>query len=79
MINFKRIKVSEYIKANFLPPFPCSQTIIRSIKQGTIPGSQLGGLWFVHVDDSGNPIRELNEFEIEALKMYQDYQIVASQ
>lgn len=73
MPNYKLKKVSEFIRENYAEPLPCSQTIIRAINKGTIPGSRVGGLWYVHVDDSGNIARELNEFELEAFRLYKEW------
>lgn len=73
MNKFKRQKVSAYIKQNFVAPYPGTESIIRGIKNKEIPGASFCGRWYVHVDDNGDLVRELNEFEIEALKMHLEH------
>lgn len=42
-----KIKVSEYIRRHFDPPYPDRRTVIAWIKSGQLNGERLGNQWFV--------------------------------
>lgn len=55
-----RMLLSEYRKTAFVGRAPTPNTLKSWIREGSLPGEKLGGLWFVHVDESGNPRSSLN-------------------
>lgn len=55
--KFFRLAVSEFRIQAFAGRPPSALTIRRMIERRELPGEKLGGKWFVHVDESGQPVK----------------------
>ena len=56
--RFLRLAVAEFRSQAFAGRPPSTLTIRRMIQRGDLPGERLGGKWFVHVDESGQPVKQ---------------------
>lgn len=53
-----RMLLSEYQKSGFTGRPPCIATLRNHVGQGKLPGEKVGGLWYVFVDENGEPWTE---------------------
>ncbi len=69
----KRMLLAEYRKRGFVGRPPGINTLKRMIQRGDLPGEKIGGLWFVLVDENGEPANSLGDpLADSALRRWQD-------
>lgn len=54
---YYRMTLSEFLRRAFLGKPPSRNTIKAAIERKEIAGEKLGGMYFVFVDEAGQPIR----------------------
>jgi hypothetical protein len=55
--SYYRMTIAEFRRAAFLGRAPCANTIKTIIERGDWAGEKVGGLYFVFVDEAGQPLR----------------------
>lgn len=51
-----RMTIAEFRRAAFLGKAPCANTIKATIERGDWTGERVGGLYYIFVDELGQPI-----------------------
>lgn len=54
---YYRMILSEFRRLSFIGRAPCANTIKAAIDRGDWMGECVGGLYFIFVDEAGQPIR----------------------